>query len=256
MKMHVTVLMNKKNFTKKNEITRLIRDAFRENGPTLMTDEGAVKEFVDKIAEEYNLPAATLAFLVQKVNAFRLFNAFKEHKDVQTYPVIDLIDVREFCKQYGYEDIYDVIKTNIITKINEHKINKKSNLNIQNYGELRKAADLNPDIKITFQNDREKMVFNKFASSRLQEKLKEVTDSYWSNKGIEAFIKQADLDSDLHMKEVLDVIRSRKRDTVVKAATLGSFLSFKKEVEELKKDALLLGVLGDNSTSENTGEPV
>ena len=246
--------MAKKTFTKKSDITRLIRDAFREKSDSLMTEEDAVKELVDKVAEEYELPVATLAFFVQKINAFRLFESFKAQKDVQTYPVVVLIDVRKFCKQYGYDDIYSIIKANISAKINGARFVKKSSLNMEQYGEIRKAAALSEDMKITFESDREKAVFNKFASSRLGSKLKDLTEMYSTYPGIETFIKQAQLDSDLNLKPILSILRATKKDTFVKEADLKSFLVFKKELEEFKKDAMLLGVLGDNSTTENAGE--
>jgi len=191
--------MAKKKFTKKNEVTHLIRDFFREGGNTSNLNE--VLEMVKGLNEKYFMPPELLAFVLQKINAFQLFQVFKDNKSKQVYPKIDLIDVVKFCKDnFGYDDIYKTINSTLLSKIDERTPIKKA-ASLDYYSSLKKAASKNENIKNTLEEDEKMTDLNKFASSKLHYKFSSLIENYWSLTGIETFIKVAGLDTDLKLNK-------------------------------------------------------
>ncbi len=222
---------------KKQTVTRRIRAAFQDGLKT--SSPSSVKEFVDGFIKEYGkLSPETLAFVIQKVNSFQLFKEFRDAGGKQVYPVIDLIDVRRFCKQYGYKNIYDTIRANMMAR--KGSMSKKSSYDqrLTEYSQLTKIASKDSRVRDNMSTDTKIDSFKKFASSKLYYDLKDRTDDYWNLRGIEGFIKQAKLDTRTDLKEILDAIRSNKVvGSFSKRASLTDFLAFKKSIEKLASDA-------------------
>lgn len=228
----------KRNFTKKNEITHKIRDFFREGGST--SDVEGVVKFVKDLDERYVLTPELLAFIVQKVNAFQLFQVFKENKAKQVYPKINLINVVDFCREhFGYEDIYARIHSNLLSKIDDRSIKKAASLNY--YSELNKAASKNENIRNTLEKDEKMTDIKKFAESKLHHKFNMLVENYWSLMNIENFIKVSKLDTDVNLKEILDVLRDSKITTYRKEASLSTYLEFEKSLREFREESDKLG---------------
>ena len=230
--------MSKLKFNKKNEITHLVRDFFREGGTT--SDTTKVLDFVKGIDDKYHLTPELLAFIIQKVNAFQLFQIFKNNKSKQVYPKIEVIDVVDFCKEhFDYEDIYKTINNNLLSKINSSTSLKKAST--RDYYELNKAASKNDNIKNTMEEDEIMSDIKKFASSQLHHKFNMLVEKYWSLNNIENFIKVSRLDNDINLKEILDVVRDSKITTYTKEACLTTYLEFEKDLRTLQKDRVNLG---------------
>ncbi len=221
-----------KQLKKKTDVTRKIRDFFREGGST--SNHPKVKEFVSSFQEEYAISPELLAFLLQKINSFQLFKTFKDNKSKQVYPKITLIDVVSFCKRhYGYDDIYNTINNRLLAKMNTPQ---EKAATMSEFYALSKAASRNENIKNILEEDKRMASLSKFASSKLHYKFKGLIENYWSLNGIEKFIKSARLDTDITLKEVLDDLRNSKITTWTKEASLSTFLEFEKTLKEFIND--------------------
>ena len=229
----------KKRFRKKHDVTRMVRDFFREGGST--TDLKSVREFVSRIQGEYEITSDLLAFLLQKINAFQLFQHFRDSKSKQVYPKIHLINVVEFCRKfYGYDNIYKTIHNRLLSNMELGQNVKTASLDY--YDKLKKAASKNENMKNTLERDSKMNAVKKFASSKLHYKFQSLIEDYWSLRGIEKFINTSGLNTHPKFKEMLDLMReSDKTATMTKAATLDTYLDFEKSLREFRIESEKLG---------------
>jgi len=227
---------DKSEFKKKSQIHNLIRKAF--NDGMEVSDLTSVKGFVDKINTEYDLKPETLAYVVQSVNRYALANEFRKSNQEQVYPKIDLVNVIDFCKQYGYSNIYTTINDELSFKFsklnNEGKTAAKHTYN--DYATMKKAASLN-DKEREFNEDKTMSRINNFAYSKKAHLVDEMVEVYWQTPNIERFIKAASLDTSVASKELIDKAREQKVFTSAKYAgkEIDGFNKIMNLINEIKK---------------------